>query len=124
MKNLVFTLLLVAASVSGVFAQDSTQNKTPEERATLQTEWMKENLQLNDEQLSVVEELNLEYAEKMEEVRSVQGNMQKLKKARSISDEKDAKLEEIFSEEQFSKYQDMKKELRGMAKERYNARND
>jgi len=114
-----FLVIIIAFSFfnTKAFSQDSYEQRTPEERAKIQTEWMKQNLNLSDEQFEKVEPLNLEYALKMEEVKSIDGKLSKIKKAKSLSDEKDSKLKTILSEEQFEKYLKKRKELGDKMKE-------
>lgn len=122
MRKMILTGIFVSFFSLGAFTQNPGMQLTPEERAQMQTEWMKENLQLNDSQLVKIEALNLEYALKMEKVKSVQGRISQLKAARKTSKEKDEKLKKLLSEEQFEFYLDKRKELRKkameMAKER------
>jgi hypothetical protein len=122
MKKIIFNVIFVSFFSLAAFAQNFGMQLTPEERAQMQTEWMKEKLQLNDSQLVKIEVLNLEYALKMEKVKGVDGNLSKLKAARKTSEEKDEKLKKLLSEEQFQFYLDKRKELRKkameMAKER------
>ena len=116
MKKVFFISFIFYFLVSGVFAQDPENGKTPEERAEIINEWMKENLQPTDEQMSQLEALNLEYAKKMEPVKQISGKINKLKAARDISDEKDQKLKLVLTDDQFKIYQKKKKELREMAR--------
>jgi hypothetical protein len=122
MKKIILTGICVTLFSLGIFAQNFGMQFSPEERAQMQTEWMKENLQLNDSQLVKVDSLNLEYALKMEKVKGINGNLNKLKTARKTSEEKDEKLKKLLNEEQFAFYLDKRKELRKktmeMAKER------
>jgi len=122
MRKMILTGIFVSFFSLGAFTQNFGMQLTPEERAQMQTEWMKENLQLNDSQLVKIEALNLEYALKMEKVKGIDGNLSKLKAARKTSEEKDEKLKKLLSEEQFEFYLDKRKELRKkamqMAKER------
>jgi hypothetical protein len=122
MRRIIFSGIFLIFLAQGAFAQNPGIQLTPEERAQIQTEWMKETLQLNDGQVSKVDSLNLEYALKMEKVKSVQGRISQLKEARGISEEKEEKLKKLLSEEQFQFYLDKRKELRKkaieMAKER------
>ncbi len=53
----------------------------------------------------------------MEEVKSVNGKMEQLKKAKSITSEKDEKLQTILSKEQFEIYAEKRSELRKNLKE-------
>ncbi|GET29211.1 hypothetical protein SD074_14130 [Prolixibacter sp. SD074] len=111
------SMLFLTSSI-GAFAQFSGTTYTPGQRAQIQNDWMKDNLRLTNEQLEKVSELNLEYAQKMEEVKTIQGKLDKLKKARDIADDKDKRLKQVLTKEQFDLYQEKKSELRKMARER------
>jgi hypothetical protein len=111
MKKLVLISFIFCSIAAGALAQEPG-TKTPEERAQIQNEWMKENLQLSEDQIPRVELLNLEYAQKMEEVKKMSGKLSQLKAARNIGEEKDGKLKEILTKDQFNIYQNKKKELR------------
>jgi uncharacterized membrane protein len=100
-----------------MFAQDFESRRTAEERARFQTEWMKQNLKLSDDQQTQVDPLNLKYARQMNEVKSISGKFAKLKKAKSIMDEKDKELKKILNKDQYQIYQDKKEELREKMKE-------
>jgi hypothetical protein len=100
-----------------MFAQDFQTKSTPEERARFQTEWMKMNLKLSDNQLTQVAQVNLTYAQKIEEVKNISSKISKLKKAKSIMDEKDGVLKKILTKDQFQIYSDKKEELRNKMKE-------
>ncbi len=117
LKKLIMIAITTVIALHQVFAQDLVFVFTPEERAQIQTEWMKENLQLNDSQLVKIEALNLDYALKMEKVKSINGNLSKMKAARKASEEKDEKLKKLLSEEQFEFYLNKRKELRKKAME-------
>ena len=112
MKKMILTGIFVSFFSLGAFTQNFGMQFTPEERAQMQTEWMKENLQLNDSQLVKIEVLNLKYALKMEKIKGINGNLSKLKAARKTSEDKDEKLKQVLDEEQFEFYLDKRKELR------------
>lgn len=95
-----------------IFSQEQKTDYTPEERANYQTNWMKENLDLSDEQSQKVAALNLVYANKMEKVKTLSGNKEKFERAKAIQAEKDKKISEILNKKQYEKYIDKKKELR------------
>ncbi|MBZ4677245.1 MAG: hypothetical protein JG782_1865 [Anaerophaga sp.] len=122
MRKIIFNFIFVSLFPLATFAQNFGMQFTPEERAQMQTEWMEENLQLNDSQLVKVEALNLEYALKMEKIKEINGNLSKLRAARKISEEKDKKLKKLLNEEQFEFYLDKRKEMRKKAKEMANER--
>ena len=112
MRKMILTGIFVSFFSLGAFTQNFGMQFTPEERAHMQTEWMKENLQLNDSQLVKIEALNLEYALKMEKIKGINGNLSKLKAARKTSEDKDEKLKQVLDKEQFEFYLDKRKELR------------
>jgi len=112
MRKMILTGIFVSFFSLGAFTQNFGMQFTPEERAQMQTEWMKENLQLNDSQLVKIEALNLKYALKMEKIKGINGNLSKLKAARKTSEDKDEKLKQVLDKEQFEFYLDKRKELR------------
>ena len=122
MRRIIFSGILFMFLAQGAFAQNFWMQFTPEERAQMQTEWMEENLQLNDSQLVKVEALNLEYALKMEKIKEINGNLSKLRAARKISEEKDKKLKKLLDKEQFEFYLDKRKEMQKKAREMANER--
>jgi hypothetical protein len=122
MRRIIFSGILFMFLAQGAFAQNLGMQFTPEERAQMQTEWMEENLQLNDSQLVKVEALNLEYALKMEKIKEINGNLSKLRAARKISEEKDKKLKKLLDKEQFEYYLDKRKEMQKKAREMANER--
>jgi hypothetical protein len=122
MRRIIFSGIFFMFLAQGAFAQNLGMQFTPEERAQMQTEWMEENLQLNDSQLVKVEALNLEYALKMEKIKEINGNLSKLRAARKISEEKDKKLKKLLDKEQFEFYLDKRKEMQKKAREMANER--
>lgn len=122
MRRIIFSGIFFMFLAQGAFAQNFGMQFTPEERAQMQTEWMEENLQLNDSQLVKVEALNLEYALKMEKIKEINGNLSKLRAARKISEEKDKKLKKLLDKEQFEYYLDKRKEMQKKAREMANER--
>ncbi len=92
--------------------QKSLQDSTPEQRAKMQTEWMKTKLELNSSQAAQAYNLNLLYAQKNESVlKSSEGKLAKFKKLRPIQKEKDLALSKILNPDQYRKYQDLKDQL-------------
>lgn len=86
----------------------SLKDSTPEQRAKMQTEWMKTKLALNSSQTRQVYDLNLQYAKKNEPIlQSNEGKMAKFKKLKAIQQEKSFVLSKILTDEQFKKYQEM-----------------
>lgn len=116
----IFILLCVSlatAFTSKSFAQERTP-KTPDERATVLTDWMKSNLQLTPEQEALVQSVNLKYANLNEQLRGNSlSRLQKAKKLKANDQAKDKELKAILTDEQFELYQSKKDEVRQKFKE-------
>jgi len=117
MKQIILISTFLILLGGKMFAQDVETKLSPEERARFQTEWMKQNLSLSDDQLVQIEPLNLKYAQKMEEVKAISGKIGKLKKAKAIMDEKDGQLKKILNKDQFDVYLEKREEIRDKMKE-------
>ncbi|GEN77222.1 hypothetical protein [Chryseobacterium hagamense] len=92
--------------------QKSLQDSTPEQRAKMQTEWMKTKLGLNGSQVTQAYNLNLFYAQKNESIlKSSEGKLNKFKKLRPIQKEKDNALSNILNPDQYKRYQELKDQL-------------
>ena len=113
----VYGFLLVAA-MHLPFVMDAQHKNppTPEERAKKLTEWMKDNLQLYNNQVDPIQAINLKYAYKMQELlRSSMTKMQKKRALRADGDARDRELKTNLTAEQFQawlvKKEDAKKDL-------------
>lgn len=96
---------------------------TPEERAQLQTDYMKESLALTSDQEITVHDLNLKYAKKMQAVYNAPDRkFQKLKSMKGVSTEKDQEMKGILNPDQYATYEknkeELKEKMRARAKER------
>ena len=117
---LVTAMLLFAANTSAQQMGDAT------ERSAKLTEWMRINLSLTNEQLTIVRDINLKYAKKMD---ALQTNLlPKSEKIREITDNdkaKDEELKNVLTGSQFqtylSKKQDIKKKFNENLKQRRQA---
>jgi Spy/CpxP family protein refolding chaperone len=130
MKTVTLTttlILLLAAFANCVHAQERLEEfmneTTPEERAKLQTDYMKESLALTSEQETKIHDLNLTYAKKMQDTYNTPDRkLQKLKKMKGISTEKDREIKEVLNPEQYATYQknkeEMKEKIRARVQER------
>jgi hypothetical protein len=101
---------------------------TPEERAQLQTDYMKESLALTSDQEIKVHDLNLKYAKKMQSVYNTpERKFQKLKSMKGVSTEKDQEMKGILNPDQYATYEknkeEMKEKMRARAKERRKGNN-
>jgi hypothetical protein len=128
--TLTTTLILVLASLTNyVHAQEKLEafmnETTPEERAELQTNYMKESLALTSDQEIKIQDLNLKYAKKMQDVYNTPDRkFQKLKRMKGVSTEKDQEMKSILNPDQYATYEknkeEMKEKMRSRAKERRN----
>jgi len=124
-------LIIVAGilSITSINAQsvnrDSLKNATPEQRAQMQSDMMKNKLVLTDEQYKQVSDINLKYARKMDDLKqNGGGKFSKARKAKSIMSDKDDELQKVFTKEQFEKYETLKKEMMDKARDAYKNRDD
>jgi hypothetical protein len=120
--SLVFTLLgfMLMSRAQSTDTSIDLKNSSPEQRAQWQSNSMKNKLGLNDTQYQQVSAINLEYAKKGEEIKnSGDGKFSKYRKFKSMMSDKDAKLKKVLSPDQFTTYEEMKKEMMDKAKEAY-----
>ena len=114
--SLIAIILMLLTFKPTVFAQQGlgrgNRDMDPKEFADRQTSRMHELLELTAAQLPKVEKLNLEYAEKMKEVRDQAGEDREAMRSKMMEmiKEKDAKLKAILSEEQWTKFEADRKE--------------
>ncbi len=96
--------LLIASSL---FAQapNKKPERTPEEKAKKQTEWMTKKLQLTEKQVAEVEKINKKFASEADKQRKEQ--MEKREKQRT---QHEAELKKVLTPEQIAKYDEMKKQ--------------
>jgi len=109
--------VLVAAflcmTLTNVLAQaQKLKDSTPEQRAKMQTEWMKTKLALNATQVEQVSALNLQYARKNEPIiQSNEGKLSKFKKMKALQHEKSNALSQILDTAQYKKYLELKDQM-------------
>ncbi|MCJ8208823.1 hypothetical protein MUY27_03830 [Mucilaginibacter sp. RS28] len=117
----VTAILALFSAITGAKAQTpDLKTSTPEQRAEWQNKLMKEKLKLTDTQYHQVSNLNLEYARKMQPVITGEGSrFSRGKKARALMKEKEDKLKQLLTKEQFEAYQQDIKEKMSAAKEAF-----
>ena len=121
MKNVlkVASILLFVAGLTISGKAQTEALASPEERAQMQTAIMTEALTLTEDQVPLVEDINLKYSEKVEEIRKKDtSRREKFKAIRQLMKEKDTELKKVFTETQYSVYQKKKAALREKIKER------
>ena len=97
----------------------ATLPEEPAERARQLTAWMKNHLQLTDEQVIKVEPVNLKCAEKNVELQS--SKLSKRKREQKLTENeqyRDTEMKKILSPDQYSVYETRKKEMVAMLREK------
>ncbi len=113
-----FVFLLLGFATQAQSREDLKQS-TPEQRAQLQTEYLKNNLHLDEQQTQKVADINLKSAQKMESVlKGSGGKLSKMKTAKNINKEKEAGYKEVLTSEQYKQYQELKEEMKEKMKEK------
>lgn len=109
----VFALLVAAVPAARASLMDDLAKTTPQERAGIQTAFMKSKLGLSPEEAQKIEAINLKYAEKSEPViKGDDGMFAKARQMKEIQSEKDAELSTALSPPQYQAYQAAKDELK------------
>lgn len=111
--------LVSAVLVSGLAVEasanmmDDLAKTTPQERAEIQTAFLKSKLRLSDAEAAKVAAINLKYAEKAEPViKGSDGLFSKMRQMRAIQEEKDVELKGALSPAQDQAYVDSRDELK------------
>jgi len=114
-NSFLLTGLLFLVNIT--YAQKKTS--TPVERANKVTEWMKTNLQLNDDQVAQVQKINLNYANKTQGLQTQSmSRKEKMQTLKENDKAKDAELKNVFTTDQYNAYQAKKDEIRKQMKEK------
>ncbi|GBU08672.1 hypothetical protein AwDysgo_20030 [Bacteroidales bacterium] len=115
MKKLVM-LVFVLALVANVSAQRYGKNENPTEIAKARTDKMAKELLLSPEQESKISAINLESAQKMQEKRKENADKNEtMRVARTANDDK---IKAVLSPEQYTKWQESRKNRTGNASDR------
>jgi hypothetical protein len=117
-KSFIGVLLFGLLFTSGQAVSAQETKKSPEEKAKVLTERMKEKLTLIDDQSSKVYEINLKYIKKNEQLQNSSGGRpSKLKTLKANQEAKDKELKSVLSSEQYEAYQQLKEQLMEELKE-------
>ena len=121
---IVLTLISLGPDSYGQERFDEFITETsPEDRAQLQTDYMKESLSLTRDQETKIQDVNLKYAGKIQEAyEAPTKRQQKLKAMQAINVQKEAELKLILSPDQYVIYEKnkeaMKEKIKARAKEK------
>ncbi len=115
--------LVVAAGLllsSHVLAQQGPSHSTPEDRAKMMTDRMKEKLSLTDEQYQSVYDLNLKYAKKQQALMQnrQQERQEATEKAKALKDSKDGELKGMLTADQYKQYTEDMNQMRSHGPQR------
>jgi Spy/CpxP family protein refolding chaperone len=106
-------LLFACTIILAFFTNINAQPPSPEDMAKMETDQMKAELNLNGDQLTRVEAINLKYAKKMSEMfqegppsdfAEVQKKMEEIQKQKRVE------FEKVLTKEQMVKYDSMMEE--------------
>ncbi|MCT4637663.1 MAG: hypothetical protein N4A72_08130 [Bacteroidales bacterium] len=112
MKNLLAITTIILAFTSTVNAQDHKELPPAIDRAEMQTEMMKEKLELTNDQADKVKKVNIVAAHRVDKALLITDKMTKFKTFRSIQMDKDKALKKILTKVQYKKYEKIKGELK------------
>lgn len=106
-------IFLTALLVSCPSWSSGIEDSTPAQRAALQTSFMKDQLKLDASKLSKVDAINRKYAEESEPVLKGSGGLfEKRSKMQTIMDAKDKELKQVLNDEEFSRYNEIKGDIK------------
>lgn len=115
-KTCLFVAILLTAAISGFSQSKLTEAQKKEWKA--KQEAYKAKLNLTEDQATKMEEINMAYLESLSELKQSGGSrLSKLKKFKSLSNERDNKVKKILTEEQYKLYKEHQKEMKEDFKE-------
>lgn len=123
MKKYFIVLVVILTGILSVDAQTKEDLPSAEDRAQIQTDFMKEKLNLSEDQIPKVLKINLNAAKRMDVVMKMTDRMKKFKEFRSVMMEKDKALKKVLKKEQFKKYQKSKEEMKKVIKKKRKEKN-
>ena len=120
MRAFLFAACVLAVATSTVSADEAgVIQSRPEQRAEIQTQFMKDRLNLPADVLAKVQAINLKYAQQMDPVlKGTDGKLAKMQKARGIMAAKDSELKAVLSPSQFEAYDDAKDDIKAAMESR------
>jgi len=106
MKNLVKSIAFIAVVFSSVIASaQQMPQRSPQERAQNQTQWMQKNLGINEDQNKKVYDIIFKHAQEMDAARNSAAGEDRRSAMQNIAASRDADLKNVLTGEQFQKYQ-------------------
>ncbi len=114
------TLFLLAVSL-GLKAQNGNERFTTEQKKEMKAKMdaYKAELNLTDEQAEKVEAINSNFFEKLQSIRSSSGGrLGKYKDFKQASQERDRKMKDVLTKEQYKVYKNRQEEFKSEMKSR------
>jgi periplasmic protein CpxP/Spy len=121
-KKLILALSIFTASftinIDAVKAQDggfqsvAQQDQTPEQRATKQVQRLTKALTLTNDQAAQIQPMLLELNQKRDAMRNASDKRAALKEMRDLMAAQDEKMKTILNADQYTKYQDIKDDVK------------
>lgn len=99
-----FMAFFLTASVAAFAQDDKSQKKTPEEKAKMMTDKLKDKLSLTDEQYSKVEAATFDFISKKHALKEAEDKTGLDDKMKELQTEYHTTLQGILDEEQFKKF--------------------
>lgn len=121
-RTMALTAIFTLLSVTSMMAQDYAQNATPEKIAEVQTKMLSDKLELDSAKNKQLYELNLKYANKLQEVKNISKRKKKVKDFKAMNNDKDKEMKDLFSDEQYKMYVAYKQEMQDKMKQRIQER--
>ena len=112
------SIMLITQCATAQDSGDGFKNKTPEQRAQLQTNMMKTKLNLDSAQTLLVQDINLKYAKEIDPVLTGDADrMAKFRQMKSIQEKKNKELKAVLSKDQYKQYEELEEEMKKKFKE-------
>lgn len=121
MKKSILLIVLSLALVAGVQAQATKTKLTEEEKKELKAKMddYKARLKLTPEQEEKVETINMDFLEALSKIKEDGGSkMSRYKKFKRASSDKDKKMKEVLTSEQYKIYKEQQEEFKEEMKSR------
>jgi Spy/CpxP family protein refolding chaperone len=115
MKKVIISTMFFAALTVSAHAQTGKPQFTEEQKKELKAKLdaYKEKLNFSDEQKSKVEEVNMEYMEALSKIKEDGGSrMSRYKKFKQANNNRDKKMKEILTKEQYKIYKEHQEEFK------------
>ena len=115
--------LMVVFPALAIGQMEELKNSTPQERATLQTEWMKTTLSLDAKASTAVDGINLRYAQENQTLIDSSGpKLGKFMTFRKNFSATEAELKAILTPQQYGLYEEKKAEMEEKVKQKIMAK--